>query len=192
MTSATSGKPGIETPAGTSDNSRMDLYLGHTASIARTGIKGRAGFGFSLIELMVVIVIVGILAAVALPTYQQYVMKGRRADAISALSAVLQAQERWRSNNSNYANSLQTLFNVSTQTAAQKSPGGHYTLTLTGLGESASFVAGYNIQAVPSSTGLQGGDRDCADMSIRVERGNVIYSAAANDGSDSKSRCWPQ
>ncbi len=172
----------------------MYLILGHTASTAITGIKARAGRGFSLIELMVVVVIVGILAAVALPTYQQYVMKGRRADAISALSAVLQAQERWRSNNSNYANSLQTLFNASTQAAAQKSPGGHYTLTLTGLGEgeSRSFIAGYNIQAVPSSTGLQGGDRDCADMSIRVERGNVIYSAAASDASDSKSRCWPQ
>ena len=50
--------------------------------------------GFTLIELLITAVIVGILAMLALPTFQAQVAKGRRADAIAALSAVLQAQER--------------------------------------------------------------------------------------------------
>ena len=51
---------------------------------------------------MLVMLISGLLAAIALPAYQNQLIKGRRVDAINALSAVLQAQERWRSNRSSY------------------------------------------------------------------------------------------
>ncbi|NYZ66145.1 prepilin-type N-terminal cleavage/methylation domain-containing protein [Endozoicomonas sp. SM1973] len=55
---------------------------------------GLLALGFSLIELLIVIAIVGILAAVGYPSYQEYVMRSRRADAQSALMQMANAMER--------------------------------------------------------------------------------------------------
>lgn len=55
--------------------------------------------GFSLIELIIVMAIAGILAAVAIPSYQNYVIRTKRGDAMAALQAAAQALERYRSNN---------------------------------------------------------------------------------------------
>lgn len=51
--------------------------------------------GFSLIELLVVVLIMGILASVALPQYFKSVEKGRAAEAINMLSAIASAEERY-------------------------------------------------------------------------------------------------
>jgi type IV pilus assembly protein PilE len=50
--------------------------------------------GFSLIELLIAVVIVGILAAICYPSYQQYVLRSYRADAISQLLQLANAQEQ--------------------------------------------------------------------------------------------------
>ena len=62
--------------------------------------------GFTLVEVMIAVVIVGLLAAVAIPAFTDSVRKSRRAEAFSALSAVQLAQERWRGNNASYASEL--------------------------------------------------------------------------------------
>lgn len=62
--------------------------------------------GFTLIELMIVVAVIAILAAVAVPAYFDSIRKSRRADAIATLSRVQQAQERWRANCPCYAGSL--------------------------------------------------------------------------------------
>ena len=59
--------------------------------------------GLTLIELLMVIVIVGILAAIAVPTYSNYMMRARRADAKTALEQVRGAQEMWRAEKGCYA-----------------------------------------------------------------------------------------
>ncbi len=160
------------------------------ATLFPHGMRRHRARGVTLIELLVVVAIIGIISAVALPIYRQHVAKSRRADAITALSNVAQAQERWRTNNTNYAGSLTILFPNST--SPEVSSGGHYGLTLTGLGASASFIAGFTIAATPTSGGLQGSDSDCASMSIQVAAGNLIYAATDSGGTDSSQRCWPK
>lgn len=59
--------------------------------------------GFTLIELMIVVAIVAILAAVAYPSYQNNIAKGRRADAQAALQGLAQAMERHMTSNGSYA-----------------------------------------------------------------------------------------
>ena len=59
--------------------------------------------GITLIELLVVILIVGILAAVAVPSYNSYMVRARRADAKTILEQVRAAQEMWRAERGSYA-----------------------------------------------------------------------------------------
>ncbi|WP_331000013.1 type IV pilin protein [Pseudothauera nasutitermitis] len=58
--------------------------------------------GFSLIELMIVVVIVGVLASIVYPSYQEHVRKTRRADAQAALMELTQFMERRYTTNGRY------------------------------------------------------------------------------------------
>ncbi|WP_207063387.1 type IV pilin protein [Motiliproteus sp. SC1-56] len=58
--------------------------------------------GFSLLELMIALVIVGIIAAIGYPSYQAYLVDSRRTDAQGALLAFVTAMERYRTNHSTY------------------------------------------------------------------------------------------
>lgn len=58
--------------------------------------------GFSLIEVMVVVVIVGILASIALPSYQRYVISSNRATATACLTELAQFMERTYTQNMRY------------------------------------------------------------------------------------------
>ena len=145
-----------------------------------------AGTGFTLIEVMLVMLISGLLAAIALPAYQNQLIKGRRVDAINALSAVLQAQERWRSNRSSYAAALSDL------QLGSNSPAQLYSLSLSGLGNPASFSTGFIVRAIPLSGSVQSRDSECAELSLSLQGGSISYSAKNSKSVDSSRQCWPQ
>ena len=82
--------------------------------------------GFTLIELMITVAIVAIIAAVAIPSYTSYVDRGKRAEARTALLDIAARQERYYSNNRQYADQLSKL-----RMSGTKSENGYYTLQVT-------------------------------------------------------------
>lgn len=62
----------------------------------------RSQQGFSLIELMIAIAIIGVLAAIALPNYQSYMMRAACEDAKGVLAGAASAMERYRAQNNTY------------------------------------------------------------------------------------------
>lgn len=147
--------------------------------------------GFSLIELMVALAVAGILAAIAYPAYTNHMMRGRRADAIAALTAVMQAQERYRSNVSTYASSLTDLdVNISAITP-------HYEVTLAGAvpsgGGAATYEIGYVATATPVSTGKQAGDLKCKSFIVTLTGATPRYTATGDpSNADTTDDCWPK
>lgn len=65
--------------------------------------------GFTLIELMIVVVIIGILSAVVLPMYQNYVMRGYRTEAMEIMQEIMLAQERYYNNRITYTITMSDL-----------------------------------------------------------------------------------
>jgi type IV pilus assembly protein PilE len=145
--------------------------------------------GFTLIELLVAIAIVGILAAVAYPAYTSFIQRSRRADATALLAAVVQAQERYRSNRSSYASDLADL-SMSTSDVAKVTK--HYTLALAGVGATNSYVSGYQATATVKSSGAQTRDTECWTMTAKLEGANLSYLAANRAGEDKSPQCWPR
>jgi type IV pilus assembly protein PilE len=83
--------------------------------------------GITLIELLIVVVIVGILAAIALPMYNGYMERARRVDAKTALEQVRASQEMRRAERGMYAGSLVEL---ATTWGGPGTTSGDYNITL--------------------------------------------------------------
>jgi type IV pilus assembly protein PilE len=71
----------------------------------------RSNKGITLIELLIVIVIIGILAAIAVPVYTNYMQRARRADAKTALEQLRASQEMFRAERGSYSTDLVQLVN---------------------------------------------------------------------------------
>jgi type IV pilus assembly protein PilE len=134
--------------------------------------------GFTLIELMLVVALIGILAAIAVPAYQEYGRKARRADAKQALTALQLQQEKWRASNIRYTTTLMPNLNWQHSVAGTPvSQNQYYNLAIT----SAAATA-YNMTAAPRAGGRQVGDR-CGTFAINQNGNNTTGSYANSD-------CW--
>ena len=122
--------------------------------------------GFTLIELMITVAIIGILAAIAYPSYQNYTKQTRRSDAQIALTQAANQQERFFTEFNWYAATLAGTRSSGTSTTgvlgiSATSPEGHYTLSPTTGTIAAGCTAnscGYTLTATPVTTGLQVND----------------------------------
>jgi type IV pilus assembly protein PilE len=135
----------------------------------------RARPGFTLIELIIVVAIIGLLAAVALPSYNSYILKSRRGDAWSLLQRVQLAQERYRVANPTYASASTALSGVCPTSGA--CTGDHYQVAISGVS-----ATGYTLTATPMSTSPQVKDTACASI--------VLSQAAASGLTRSPNACW--
>ena len=107
--------------------------------------------GFSLLELMIVVVIVAILAAVAYPSYQQHIVRTNRSAAQQYLLEVSSLQHQFILDNRGYAATVAAL-----GTTPAALVGDNYTVTITGVDNTASPPT-FTVQAAPKSGTIQQG-----------------------------------
>ena len=104
--------------------------------------------GFTLIELLIVVAIISILAAIAIPSYTNYMIRARRADAKTALEQLRAAQEMRRSERGSFSTSLaelQTSYGVPTVAGPPGTP--DYAILL-----NSATANGFLAQANPTSS----------------------------------------
>ena len=168
----------------------VDLHNPFTMHCTRPSLRANlpSRRGFTLIEIMIAVAIVAILAAIALPSFLDSVRKGRRSEAFAALSALQQAQKRWRGNRAEYAADAQLTVAVTANPPglglARTTPNAYYSLLL-----SATGANGYTATATGQAG--QAEDGACKVLAVRVLGGNISYGsgAAAADFTD-PGRCW--
>jgi type IV pilus assembly protein PilE len=133
--------------------------------------------GFTLIEVMIVVVIVGILVAVALPGYQGSMQKGRRADA----KAVAGRQEQYMLDRGTYTNDMTDLgFGADPMDSEE----GHYTVDATDCsGGTTDLDRCYLLTATPKAGSPQVNDARCTSFILNSN------GAKTATGSDTES-CW--
>lgn len=100
----------------------------------------KAKNGFTLIELMIVVAIIGLLAAVGIPMYSDYVIRGKLAEGTSALSDGRVRMEQFFQDNRTYVGGPAPQASTNFTYAASNLTTTTYTLTATGIGGAAGFV----------------------------------------------------
>ena len=151
-----------------------------SANYASPGRPG-SGAGFTLIEVMIVVVVIGVLIAIALPGYESSMQKGRRADAKSALLSAASRQEQYMLDRGTYVDDMQELGFAADPMVSEE---GHYQVVATDCnGATADLDRCYRLTATARVGSPQVKDTRCASF---VLNSNGVKTAT---GSDTDS-CW--
>jgi type IV pilus assembly protein PilE len=145
--------------------------------------------GFTLVELMIVVVIMAILASVSVGGYRQYIRRANRVDATSALLRLSAAEERFYLQNNQYATTADELSNPP--------PGGLGTAE-TNLGlydlavapAAAGATVGYRATATAVSSGSQRDDDDCQVFTIDQSGKRGARDSGGTESAEIIARCW--
>jgi type IV pilus assembly protein PilE len=154
----------------------------HGALGGRAGTGTGTEEGFTLIELMITVAIIGILAAIAYPQYSNYVMRSRRTDAKTALLGVASSEEQFFSMNNQYSQVPTNLgyagaaFPVNVITSGKA----YYQLTVTiNVGGTT-----YSASATPVAGGPQAAD-PCGTFAIDQSGAQTVSGASLT-----AAECW--
>lgn len=156
-------------------------YRASMAGARARGWPSTAIAGFSLIEVMMVVVIVGILASIAYPSYVEYIVRSRRATAAACLHDHAQFMERFNALNLRYdrdAAGAEVALPALTCAGDLNSGQTHYSFTLTDIA-----AATYTVNAAPQ--GHQASkDTECGTLSLNQA------GVRSHSGSGSDRDCW--
>ena len=128
--------------------------------------------GINLIELMVVVVVVGILASIAYPNYQEFTARAKRNEARAALLRIATNQERFYINNNTFTDDLTSLGFANTPTAVTET--GYYRVEVTSATPS-DFTA--------TATYLHEGNEATKCLTFTIDGSGVQSSSPEDD-------CW--
>ncbi len=148
--------------------------------------------GFTLVELLIVMVVVAILVAIAVPIYTQQVQESRRTEATNAVLELASREEKYFSTANSYSTDP-TQLGYSTSATSFTPPistGTYYQITVAvpdpnWSGSGPSYV----ITATPSTGSPQLNDKPCQAFSV-TQTG--VQSATDSSDTDSTTTCWKQ
>ena len=140
--------------------------------------------GFTLIEVLLVVSLIAVLTAIAVPNYRTYVLRANRTEARAALLALATAQERFYLQCHTYSGSLGSTTSCAPATLAfaAASERGLYAVTVT-----AADTAGWSATASAASTEAQYADTQCRTLRLTSQG---VKSATSAAGTDSGAECW--
>lgn len=138
----------------------------------------KQGKGFTLIELLIAIAIVGILAAVAIPSYNNTMLETRRSDALTALSRSAMMQERFYTTNNRYSNNMADL-------GGGASDEGLYTISVS-IAACANNC--FTLTATPVVGEAQDSDNQC--WTINLAHTGLKSSATRAGVANAARTCW--
>lgn len=128
--------------------------------------------GFTLIEIMITVAIIGILAAIALPSYQEYIAKSRRAEATTVMLEAGQYMRRYYSANDSFTTTLPSgLTNI----PRDQSTNQNYKVAAT------VNTTSFTITATVQSTGPMANDK-CGTYSFTSQGAKLNTKGVVNNG----------